>query len=289
MHTCIRWVCLTAITLGYQAELPAQSGSSPPTITYGASRKSTAWLDVGGTKAAVDDGIEWQDRKAYLTLTFDLVVIDASTKKTLWSHPVGAFWNTITFINLSKPAEKPRWVVELSSTSQPTYRQQFDLNSGKKLDLIGGPPMPQGKTFMPRKVWSGSAGSSDDKNYLLVTSSAQWNQLRAALFPPAEKNLPTGNDVDFTTEVLLLCYAGKATNWNGFSVELAVENDHRLLLRLQRSTYQTLGKGKSEHPYGLIVLPRKAGKEYILEYNRQNLIGGPPLWKEFMRLSLKHE
>jgi hypothetical protein len=67
---------------------------------------------------------------------------------------------------------------------------------------------------------------------------------------------------------------------------VVAENDKRILLRLERSSYQTLGAAHEEYPYGLIVLPRREGKPYILEYNTQSYIGGPPIWKEFTRLTL---
>ena len=110
--------------------------------------------------------------------------------------------------------------------------------------------------------------------------------LRQELFPETV-TMPDGKAIDFAKEVLLVCYAGKASNWNGISVELAVEDKDRLLVRLHRHTYQSIGKGKEEHPYGVIVLPRLIGKEYVLEYNRQSLINGPANWKEFQRHTLK--
>jgi len=270
-----------------QEPIISQEPGQPPKIIYGPSRESTGWVEARGGQSAIDEGIEWQGKKAYLTLTFDVVVVDTKTRKTLWSDSVGAFWNTITFVNLAKDNEAARWALVLGAKAHPDYQQRYDLETGKKLELVGGPVLPEGKTLVPRRVWKGSAGLVDTKRYLLITSADVWTALRTELFGAMPKDIPTALDIDFTKEVLLVCYAGKASNWAGISVELAVESDDRLVVRLERHTYQTLGKGKEEHPYGLIVLPRLTDKEYVLEYNRQNLIGGPPMWKEFIRLSLK--
>jgi len=155
------------------------------------------------------------------------------------------------------------------------------------LSAQDGPAIPEGKPLVPRKVWKGSAGEVDARRYQLVTSAEEWTKLRTELFGAMPRDIPQASDIDFSKEVLLVCHGGKARNWAGISVELAVENNDRLLVRLYRHTYQTEGKSKVEYPYGLIVLPRLVDKEYVLEYNRQNLIGGQPMWKEFMRLSLK--
>lgn len=265
----------------------SQDLGQPPKITYGASRQSTGWVIANGSQSAIDEGIEWQGRKAYLTLTYDLIVVDAKTNKSLWVESVGAFWNTITFANMSKGQDAARWAVVLGSSAHPDYQQGYELESGKKLVLPGSSAVPDGTTRIPRKTWSGSAGVFDTKKYQLVLSAEEWAKLRTELFGRTPKDLPEAEDIDFTTEVLLVCYAGKATNWAGISVDLAVENDERLLLRLHRKTYQSMGNTKQEHPYGLVVLPRSYGKDYVLEYNSQNLIGGPPMWKEFTRMGLK--
>jgi hypothetical protein len=257
----------------------------PPSITYGSTRESKEWITNNqGMQVAVDEGVSWHGRKAYLSLTFDLIVVDEATKKTVWSQSVGAFWDTISFINQAPSGKPALWQVLLSSSRQPGYQQPFELETGKQLALIGAAAMPEGQPFTPRKVWSGSEGIADGKVYRLVTSAEQWTTLRAELFGDGSKALPAASDFDFTRETLLVCYAGKTTNWMAIDVELAVENHERVLLRLHRKTYQSMGKTRDEHPYGLIVLPKKPGKDVVLEYNRQNLIGGPPMWKEFLRL-----
>lgn len=269
-----------------KAEMRTPPGQ-PPSITYPGSRSSSGWIDVGGSQVAVSEGVEWQGKIAYLSLTFDLVVADAKTKKALWRSSVGAFWDTITFENQAKAGEPAKWALLLKSSRKPEYQQAYDLSTGAKLELKGGPAEPDGKPFTPRQSWSGSAGVRDEKHYALVRSADEWTKLRRELFGAEPKGIPDAKEIDFAKEMLLVCYAGKATNWNGISVQAGADNDQRLLLRLRRATYQSMGDVGHEHPYGLFALPKLEGKKLVLEYNRQNLIGGPEIWREFLTLDAK--
>jgi hypothetical protein len=265
-----------------------QDPGKSPQIVYPLSRSSAKFVDTPhGFQVAVDEGVEWQGKCAYLSLTFDLVVVDTKTKKTLWSANVGAFWDTLTFADRAAAGAPPRWAVVLRSSRHPALAQDYDLESGKKGQLHGEAATPPGRPLVVRKSWSGSAGVSDEKTYRLMASAPEWSKLRTELFGQMPTDIPVADDVDFTKEMLLVCYAGKAINWRAISVELAIEDEVRLLLRLNRATYQSEGGVGQEHPYGLFVLPRCQGKPIVLEYNRQGLIGGPPLWKEFTRLELK--
>ncbi len=269
-----------------EKNLITSTKDEPPRIVYAGSRTSRKFLSTGQGNQAVDDGISWQGKTAYLSLTFELILVDDKTSQTAWTIWTGAFWDTITFANTAEAGKPAVWVVELQSSRHPEYRQQYDLATGKQLALIGKPAAPSGTPIKPRLEYRGSAGLVEGKEYRLVTSLEEWNTLRARLFPADTRSLPSEKDINFSKEVALVCYAGKSVNWNGISSELVVENDQRVLIRLHRHTYQSFGKTPDTYPYGIIVLPRVAGKDYVLEYNRQNLIGGPPMWKEFLTLKL---
>lgn len=257
-----------------------------PKVIYGSSRQSKAFVSTKNGDQAVDDGITWNGKRAYLSLTYQLIVLDNLKNEYLWGTSVGAFWDVLTIANTAEAGKQPAYVLELGSTRRPEYKQRFDLNNGKQLALVGGPAMPAGTPVKPRLEFRGSAGLIDSKEYQLVSSADEWLKLRNKLFPTDTKSLPTDKDIDFTKEVALVCYAGKTFNWNGISSELVVEDDQRILIRLHRHTYQSMGQTPDTYPYGIIVLPKKPGVDYVLEYNRQNLIGGPPLWKHFLRLKL---
>lgn len=257
-----------------------------PKVVYGSSRQSKAFVTTKNGQQAVDDGITWDGKRAYLSLTYHLVVLDNLKNENAWSASVGAFWDVLTIANTAEAGKPPEYVLELGSTRHPEYKQRFDLSNGKQLALVGGPAMPAGTPIKPRLEFRGSAGLIHGKEYQLVSSSDEWLKLRNKLFPADTKSLPTDKDIDFTKEVALVCYAGKTFNWNGISSELVVEDDQRLLIRLHRHTYQSMGQTPDTYPYGIIVLPKKPGSDYVLEYNRQNLIGGPPQWKHFLTLKL---
>jgi hypothetical protein len=267
-----------------------QEPGKPPIIVYSASRSSSKWLETPDRlNVAVDEGIEWQGKKAFLALTYHLLIVDTKTGKVLWSSSVGAFWDTITFVNTAKENEAAKWAVALRSSRNSGFQETYDLETGRKLELTGVTPLPAGTPLTPRKAWSGSAGIRGDKLYRLVGSAEEWSTLRKELFGEQPKDIPAATDIDFSKEMLLVCYMGKASNCRGIRPDVVVEDDERVLLRLSRSTYQSMGRLPDEYPYGLIVLPRRPGKAHVLEFNRQNLIGGPPMWKEFIRLTLPKE
>ncbi len=257
-----------------------------PKVIYGSSRQSKAFVTTRQGNQAVDDGITWEGKRAYLSLTYELIVLDNQKNEFVWSTSVGAFWDVLTIANAAETGKPPVYVLELGSTRHPEYKQRFDLSTGKQLALIGNLAMPVGTPIKPRLEFRGSAGLVDGKEYQLVSSSDDWSKLRNKLFPADTKSLPADKDIDFTKEVVLVCYAGKTFNWNGISSELVMEDDQRILVRLHRHTYQSMGQTPDTYPYGIIVLPKKPEKDYVLEYNRQNLIGGPPLWKHFLTLKL---
>src|SRR5437763_6882916 len=122
----------------------------PPVIVYPPSRRSTKFVDVGEYKVAVDEGVEWQGRVVYFSLTQQLVVVDAKSNKALWHVDESAFWDSVTFEILAKAAEPPQWLVALKSSAAPGYSMCYGLADGKRLGLRGGPPAPTGTAITPR-------------------------------------------------------------------------------------------------------------------------------------------
>ena len=89
---------VAAACLSAAPALSSQSESKqPPVVTYGTSRESKEWIEIGGSSVAIDHGAEWHGVLVYLSLTFDLVAVDPKTKKAIWHADVGAFWNGFTF------------------------------------------------------------------------------------------------------------------------------------------------------------------------------------------------
>ncbi len=265
-------------------------GGRPPSIVYGNTRTGTEWIKTPGGKVPVDRGVEWQGVKVYLSLMWDLVAADARTGKVLWCQFVGAFWNEVGFREIEvKPGQKA-WAVELSpgpgATQGKDLVQYHDLRTGTRLQ-VGEAKKPSGDVLMPRKVWSGDASSSGRSFQTLVTTEAHWAELRKRMFEgiPVDK-VPAFEAIDFEKEAVLVISRGDGFNCRGLSCEEAYEDAARILVRLCDQSFQTFGGGEPGRAYGILVLPKRVGKAYVVEQNVQGLSGGPPIWKEVGRLQI---
>jgi hypothetical protein len=73
--------------------------------------------------------------------------------------------------------------------------------------------------------------------------------------------------------------SGNGWNCNGHDVVEAYEDAHRILLRTDGLSFQTLGGAMMVRAWGIFVLPKHANRGYVVERDAQGLIGGPPIWK----------
>lgn len=259
----------------------------PPSISYPGSRSSQTWiLKPDGARVAVGKGVEWRGVKVYLSLLWDVVGVDVKTGKTLYATHVGAFWNAFGFKQVTLAPGKKAWAVELRpgkrSRQGAERRQYHDLRTGKKLDVPGQVKAPSGTAFQPDPVWSGAHSRIAKAFQVIVSTEANWKALRRRMFadkPPSEFRA-----VDFDKSVVLVLSKGDSWNCRGISVAEAYEDEARVLVRTLRHSFQTMDGGQQARPYGIIVLPRRPGKAYVVERNRQGLIGGPALWTESWRL-----
>ncbi len=264
------------------------AGPQPPSITYPGSRRSGTWIETpGGARVAVGKGVEWKGVTVYLSLLWDLVGVDAKTGKTLYAVNVGAFWNAVGFKEVTPRGGTKAWAIELRPSplrSRDGERRQYhDLRTGRKLDVPGLVKTPSGKAFNPRAVWSGKRSRVPKAFHAVVTTEANWTRLKAELFGKA---VPQAfGRVDFTKEVLLVVSGGNGWNCSGISVAASYEDDARILVRTRRQSFQTMDGGEKVRPWGVVVLPRRPAKAYVVERNRQNLIAGPALWTESYRLA----
>ena len=275
-----------------QPEEEGQSGvqkdAGPPSITYPGSRSSKSWVTKpDGTRVAVGKGLEWKGVKVYLSLLWDLVGVDAKTGTTLYAANVGAFWNAFGFKEVETPDGKKVWAVELRPGPRTRVgadrRQYHDLRTGARLRVRGQETLPSGTRLKPRAVWSGAHSRIAKPFRVLVSSAGNWKTLQARMFGT---EVPAAfRPIDFRKEIVLVLSSGDGWNSKGIGLDSAFEDDARILVRTQRHTFQTMGGGQQARPYGVFVLPRCHGKAYVVERNRQNLIGGPALWAESWRLA----
>jgi len=285
-----------------------EADTQPPSITYDRSRTSTENLALpGGVNVGVDKGIEWQGVKVYLSLTCDLVGVDAKTGKTLWGESVSGFWNQMTFKEVETEPGKKVWAIALRARKDDDPEQKAveyrDLKTGGKLDLPGV-SRPTGQPFTPRPA--GGRDCAVGKRFLgLISTQENYAALAKRLFGPPDLRIDcfdhrpprplhgwltapsTLPPVDFSKDVALVYLLGDSDNITGILCAGAYEDDARILLRLTVSGMQTGGRfggGILSRPYGVFIVPRREGKAYVVEQNHQSYIGGPPLWKEVLRL-----
>lgn len=266
------------------AVLMLQAQEQPPSITYGSSRESKAWIrKPDGVSVAVDDGITWKGVTVYLSLTDDLVAVDAATKETLWAKSVGAFWSRVTFVE----AGDKSWAVELRPGPRETEGkdlvQRHDLKTGEVLKDPKDKP-PSGTQVKPRHSWSGAESRVAKGFAAAVTTRENFEKLRERLLggTPGE-DIGKHHKLDFAKEFVLVVSEGRSANCDGIHIESAWRDEKRLLVRLTHRTFQTIGDGVPTRPWGVFILPRQDGEVVVLEENTQPYIGGPPIWKETRR------
>lgn len=109
--------------------------------TYNLSRRaSTDTIDIGGTRVPIDEGVTHAGTSVYATLFYDVVAVDAESRKVLWQLPWGKTtptWHTISVVELTTP-EGPQLAVELFA-AQPRTRElvykYLDFASGKEIQF----------------------------------------------------------------------------------------------------------------------------------------------------------
>ncbi len=257
----------------------------PPPVEVPASRSSQTWVTKpDGSRVAVGKGREFEGVRVHLSLLWDLIGVDVKTGKTLYAVNVGAFWNAYGFKQITVKG-KQITAIELAPGSRARAgkdkRQYHDLRTGAKLVPDGTKAPDLGTPIKLRAVWSGRDALVEKPVRRLATTQANWDTLRTHVF--GEKPPAVLGAIDFDKEVVVLLCSGNSWNCDGITLVSAHANDARLLIRTGRTTYQTMGGGRKTRPWGVFVLPREPKKTYVFERNAQNLIGGPPLWRESYR------
>ncbi|MBI4231084.1 MAG: hypothetical protein HY608_09650, partial [Planctomycetes bacterium] len=289
------WAFVVAVlaVFGPSSMRAEESGArrEPPSLRYGARRESRLWIEApGGVSHGVDEGIEWEGIRVYLAMMGELLAVDAGTGRCLWSRDVGSFWTGIRIVEVTGADGAPRWAVELAPNpgrGGADLRQVHDLRDGTVIPPSDG-TIPSGEALEPRS-WQGSESNVAEPVRELVTSAEAWAILRHRLFDGvADASAPAVADVDFAKEVVLIVSDGDRTNCAGIGVSVAWEEEGRILLRVAHATFQTWGEvnggAQSLRPYGIFVLPRRAGKVYVVEVNVQSYLNSPPIWREVCRL-----
>lgn len=285
---------LWALALGVAALaiVPAraedEAAQAPPLLQIQGSRTSTAWVTVpGGARVAVDQGVTWQGVTVYLSLTWDLVGVDATSGATLFATDVGAFWNTITFQQVTPTDGVRQWAIELRPDARrqagAELRQFHHLRTGARLAVPALDGSDLGTPLELPHTASGDRSDIASPFSLLIGTAAGWASAQERTFGP-EGERPALGELDFDTHVVLLVSGGDRQNCTAITLHAAYEDDARVLVRTGRTTMQTINGFRKARPWGAFVLPRRAAKAYVVERNIQGLIGGPAIWRTLYRV-----
>ena len=256
----------------------------PPVLRQGV-RRSNKWIKLpSGSSVAVDVSVTGDGVRVYNALTWHLVAVDENDDtKVLWDKSASAFWDKMDIEQIEiEGQDEKAWAVVMRSSRYEQFAEFHDLHTGELIKLVGEEPA-DGNSVTLAQTASGSGGKRDEPLYELVGSAERWQKIYAEIFAGQDTPADSIKDVDFTQHAIVVYYAGKATNCRGFSVAGAFETEDELLLRVFARTYQSHGNPPAEHPFGIFVVPRMTEKPYVIETDRQGLIGGPEIWKESRR------
>lgn len=132
----------------FMAFEPPQEENAPPTgnsnpgarvlatHNYDTSRReSTGWVDMDGVQVPVDSGVEHNGIKVYVTMMFDVVAVETTSGKTLWSLD----WNK------SEPIWQTVSIVEIDTMSGKALAVELKGSKGEKrvLALENGKIVPE--------------------------------------------------------------------------------------------------------------------------------------------------
>lgn len=286
-------LCVLGAIGGTQArgeDGPSSPGAeTPPLVSYEGSRRSTSWVTLpSGARAAVDRGVTWRGVTAYITLTYDLVGVDAESGKTLFAANIGAFWTTLTFAEVALADGARQWAIELRPGARQQLgadlRQYHALRTGARLDVPAARAKDPGTPLESVRSRSGDRSHVAERFALLIGTAEGYEAVCARLFAD-DLSRPTAGLVDFTREVVLLVSFGNSSNCRGIVERGAFENESELVLRIDASTFQTMDGWQKARPWGVFVLPRREDKAYVVHDDAQGLIGGPALWVERWRFA----
>jgi hypothetical protein len=144
-------------------------------------------------------------------------------------------------------------------------------------------------SLAPLVTWQGPDSAVAQAGYFRIADEEGWVKLweRHVGEPAKRDNIsrPFMPRVNFDRCMVVAIFKGDATNSNGVTVESVSQDDERVLLRIDESTYQTSGPdggGVKCRPFGIFVLPKSA-KPVVIEENVQGLKDQPEKWKERAR------
>lgn len=149
-------------------------------------------------------------------------------------------------------------------------------------------------TYAPYVAWTGSYSSHADRGFFRITEAAEWSKLweahRGDQVERDSYRQPVFPQIDFKACLVIAAFEGPTWNVRGETFQGVDEFEDRVRIRIERSSYQTLGPdggGECVTPYAIYVFPR-ISKPIEIEMNTQDLIGQPPIWTQQARFEAMH-
>lgn len=159
-----------------------------PAVSYPSARssdKTVSLVGESGPGVFVDKGITGHGVEAYLSLTADLVVIDAKTKKTLWSIFAGGFWSELAFKD-TRDEKTNENIVLLELRGKTADRRYFEIMTGKEKYLKNANGVfiasdekekDPGREVKIVDLYTGGDSAIEEKEYMKITSPREWEEL----------------------------------------------------------------------------------------------------------------
>jgi hypothetical protein len=247
-------------------------------------RSSNRTVQASSYKVHVDTGIAGYGVEAYLALTDQVVVVDTATQETLWSTPVGAWYNGLAFVQ-AKDTATGKDKVLLWVGGKDDVARLFEIRTGtenhlrKRGDvLIASPENSQqlrGTPLQARQVIAGGNSKINEQKCVRVMAPAEWTELWATHSP---SNTPPPQ-IDFDKEMVLGFFQGQGVNCTGIAPLHILDCQDTFEVFVRGQYFQSSGGFVPARAFGFFVVPKSA-KRLLVKENIQGYIGGPPIWKQ---------
>lgn len=178
-------VCLLAFSV---IVAQAEQGNEKKSIEYPPTRSSSETVSLGGndkTQVFVDKGISGYGLKVYLSLTGDLVVTDANTKKTLWSVFAGGWPTKMSFQEAEDKETKAKDVL-IKLEGDNNVVRYYEPKSGKEKfvtasdgKVVSSFTQPQaGIPIKPILIYAGADSGVEKEKCALIATEEELNSVR---------------------------------------------------------------------------------------------------------------
>ena len=264
-------------------ELVVRPDNTETSFWYRASgRGSSRTVDIGRGKVFVDEGLIGYGVEAYLSLSYDLVVLNGTTKQTLWSHTLSPWYVALAFVHATdeKTGES---ILLLWARGKNGGGRLFDAKTGKEKYLEGHDKKSfasdenraqlRGVPLKVRETFSGTDGRGGNGENVRVTSAAEWTNLWDRRFG-RDRPIP---EVDFSKEMVVGVFLDGSLSHPRLMMALDCQESVEVFVEVicpQIGGDPDLSGFRKTSSYELYVLPKRDGK-LLIKSPCKRFIQGP--------------